>query len=330
MKKVHLVVGAVLVLLLSVITGCTPEKEKKDQVTIMLDWYPNAVHSFIYTALKKGYFTEEGIDLKIQMPAETNDPIRMAAANQVDLALTYQPQVALARGEGIPVKSIAAVVRHPLNTLLVPTNSPIQSPKDLVGKKVGYPSIPLNQAFMETMVAKDGGDPTKVNMQDIGFDIVPALAGKRVDAVYGGFTNHEEILFNKQGFKVRNISFTAYGVPDYYELVIVAGEETIKNKKDVLARFWKAAQKGQEDVKNNPADSLEILLENQSQEFPLEKDVEEQSLAVLLPLMMEKDVQFGSQAEENWNRVINWLKEKKQLTKDVKGKDCFVSLKDKN
>lgn len=321
--------GAVLVLFTSLFTGCTPAGEKKkDQLTIMLDWYPNAVHSFIYTALKKGYFAEEGIDLKIQMPAETNDPIRMAAANQVDLALTYQPQVALARGEGIPVKSIAAVVRHPLNTLLVPANSSIQSPKDLVGKKVGYPSIPLNQAFMETMVGKDGGDPTKVNMQDIGFDIVPALAGKRVDAVYGGFMNHEQILLNKQGFKVRNISFTDFGVPDYYELVFVAGEDTITNKKDLLARFWKAAEKGQKDVNTNPGDSLAILFENQSQEFPLEKDVEEKSLALLLPLMVEKDVQFGSQSEESWNTVINWLKEKKQLTKDIKGKDCFVSFED--
>lgn len=326
MKKVPFILGAMLVLLLSIITGCTPDKEKKDQLTIMLDWYPNAVHSFIYTALEKGYFAEEGIDLKIQMPAETNDPIRMAAAGQVDIALTYQPQVALARGEGIPVKSMAAIVRHPLNTLLVPADSPIQSPKDLVGKKVGFPSIPLNQAFMETMVTKDGGDPTKVTMQDIGFDIIPALAGKRVDAVYGGFTNHEEILLNKQGFKVRNISFTAYGVPDYYELVFVAGEDTLNEKKDLLSRFWNAALKGQEDVNNNPQDSLEILLANQSGEFPLEKDVEEQSLAVLLPLMMDKDIPFGTQTEESWNRVINWLKEKKQLTNDVQGKDCFVSL----
>jgi putative hydroxymethylpyrimidine transport system substrate-binding protein len=326
LKKVPFILGAMLVLLLSIITGCTPDKEKKDQLTIMLDWYPNAVHSFIYTALEKGYFAEEGIDLKIQMPAETNDPIRMAAAGQVDIALTYQPQVALARGEGIPVKSMAAIVRHPLNTLLVPADSPIQSPKDLVGKKVGFPSIPLNQAFMETMVTKDGGDPTKVTMQDIGFDIIPALAGKRVDAVYGGFTNHEEILLNKQGFKVRNISFTAYGVPDYYELVFVAGEDTLNEKKDLLSRFWNAALKGQEDVNNNPQDSLEILLANQSGEFPLEKDVEEQSLAVLLPLMMDKDIPFGTQTEESWNRVINWLKEKKQLTNDVQGKDCFVSL----
>lgn len=316
-----------IVLVVSLLSSCgTTTEKKKETLTIMLDWYPNAVHSFIYTALKKGYFAQEGIDLKIQMPAETNDPIRMAAANQVDLALTYQPQVALARGEGIPVKSIAAVVRHPLNTVLVPADSPIQTPKDLVGKNVGYPSIPLDPVFMDTMVTKDGGNPTQVHMKDIGFDIIPALAGKKVDAVIGGFINHEQILLNKQGKGVRSISFTDFGVPDYYELVIAAGEKTINEKKDLLSRFWKAAQKGQEDVNKNPQEALAILLENQSKEFPLEKDVEEKSLSILTPLMMEKGVAFGSQSEESWNKVITWLKDKKQLTKDVNGKDCFVSL----
>lgn len=327
MKKTSLILAAAFLLLVSIFTGCSSTTgKKKDQLTIMLDWYPNAVHSFIYTALKKGYFAEAGIDLKIQMPAETNDPIRMAAANQVDLALTYQPQVAIARAEGIPVKSIAAVVRHPLNTVMVPANSSIRSPKDLVGKNVGFPSIPLDQVFMDTMVAKDGGDPTQVRMQDIGFDIIPALAGKKVDAVIGGFINHEQILLNKQGTAVRNFPFTDFGVPDYYELVFVAGEKTINDKKDVLARFWKAAQKGQEDVNKDPKGSLANLLENQSKEFPLEKDVEEQSLSILTPLMTEKGVAYGTQSEESWNNVIKWLKDKKQLTQDVKATDCFITL----
>src|SRR5690625_3593181 len=32
------------------------------KVSIMLDWYPNAVHSYLYVAEEKGYFAEEGLD----------------------------------------------------------------------------------------------------------------------------------------------------------------------------------------------------------------------------------------------------------------------------
>src|SRR4051794_23477476 len=87
------------------------EKELKE-VSIMLDWYPNAVHSFLYVADEKGYFKEEGIDLDIQFPANPTDPINLAASGQVTLGITYQPDVIVARTEqGVGVKSVGAIVR---------------------------------------------------------------------------------------------------------------------------------------------------------------------------------------------------------------------------
>lgn len=90
-----------------------PTSDAKDKLSIMLDWYPNAVHSLIYVAQEKGYFADQGLDVEIQMPADTNDSLKLVAAGKIDLALSYQPQILLARGENIPVRSIAAVVRHP-------------------------------------------------------------------------------------------------------------------------------------------------------------------------------------------------------------------------
>lgn len=298
----------------------------KEKLTVMLDWYPNAVHSFLYTAMKKGYFAEEGIDLDIQMPAETNDPLRMAAANKIDLAFTYQPAVAIARSEGVPVKSIATVVRHPLNVVLVPKNSPIHSPKDFAGKKIGYPSMPLDEVNIQTMMEKDGADFKQAKMTDIGFDIVSALATNRVDAVIGGYKNHEQLLLDKKGFPVRAINLSDYGVPDSSELVIAASDKTIADKKDVLARFWKAASKGQDYVLNHKQEGLGYLLANEKKEFPLEKDVEEKSLDILLPLMNEQGQPFGAQSADQWTKVVEWLKKNKQVKPDVKPEDCFTAL----
>src|SRR5690242_18817234 len=83
--------------------------QKLEKVSLMLDWYPNAVHSFLFAAEEKGYFKEQGLDVDIQMPADTNDPLKLVAANQVDMALSYQPQVLVARSEDIPVQSFAAI-----------------------------------------------------------------------------------------------------------------------------------------------------------------------------------------------------------------------------
>ncbi len=100
----------------------------------MLDWYPNAVHSFIYAAIEKGYFKEEGVKVNIKFPSNPTDPLTLAAAGKVTVGLYYQPDVVMARAnEQIPVKSIGAVVRSPLNHVVSLKSAGIQSPKDLEG-----------------------------------------------------------------------------------------------------------------------------------------------------------------------------------------------------
>ncbi|WP_339063357.1 ABC transporter substrate-binding protein [Tepidibacillus marianensis] len=307
--------------LIIILTGCSTKgnttsgnKEATSQkLRVMLDWYPNAVHSFLYVAQEKGYFKEQGIEVEFVMPAETNDPLRLVAARKIDLALTYQPEIISANDKGIPVVSVASIVNHPLNVLLVPKDSSILSPKDLEGKTIGYPSIPMNEALVGTMIKHDGGDPQKIKMVDVGWDLMPAISTKKVDAMSGGFLNHEEILLNKEGFQVREFYPTKYGVPDYSELMLVTSQTEWKEKSDLIQKFWKAAQKGQEEVKENPKASLEILMKQQRKEFPLDSNVETQSLAKLLPLMEVNGHEFGWQNKQQWEKVQQWLYEYKLI-----------------
>ncbi len=325
-----------LILVFGLLAGCgsTPPpvdqagetKQNLEKVSVMLDWYPNAVHAFLYTAIAEGYFAKQGIEVDIKMPAETNDPLRLVASGEVDLALSYQPQVIMARGEGIPVQSVAAVVRHPLNYLMIPEESPIQSPKDLMEKKVGYPAIPLNDALVKTMVEHDGGDFSRVEMIDVGWDLIPAISTNKVDALSGGFINHEFVLLEKEGQKMRAVNPTEYGVPDYYELVLVSGEAYIRDNLPLIKKFWEAAVKGQGFVRNHPEQGLKYLLEHENDSFPLEEDVEEKSLQTLLPLMNEEGQPFGAQTEESWQEVADWLYENGLVKEEIDVKLSFVDL----
>ncbi|WP_310832957.1 ABC transporter substrate-binding protein [Paenibacillus pedocola] len=296
------------------------------KLTIMLDWYPNAVHSFLYAAQQNGYFAEQGLDVDIQMPADSNDALKLVAAGKVDLALSYQPQVLMARGEQIPVKSVAAIVRHPLNHLMVPANSGITSPKDLAGKIAGYSSIPLYEAMLRTMVKSDGGDPAAVNLTDVGFDLIPAISTGRVDGIIGGFINHEQLILEKEGHPVTSINPTDYGVPDYYELVLVASEQGLQKSEDDIKKFMTAARKGQEFVIEQPQKALELLIAHEDATAPLEKDIETKSLEILLPLMDAGDQPFGYQAPESWARVQQWLSANDLLPAEINSQDAFVNL----
>ncbi|SMB81627.1 putative hydroxymethylpyrimidine transport system substrate-binding protein [Desulfonispora thiosulfatigenes DSM 11270] len=303
-----------------------PEKsaeqtEDLKEVSIMLDWYPNAVHSFIYVAAEKGYFEEEGLNVKINMPAETSDPLKLVAGGKTTFAVSYQPEIVMARAKDIPVVSVASIVGHHLNTMMTTTDQNINSPKDLEGKTVGF-SLPVYEAVAKTVIESDGGDLSKVEIIDIGFDLIPALVTKRVEATSGGFINHEQVLLEKEGQKIKTFNPVDYGVPDFYELVLVVSEDTAKNDQETVKKFWNAAAKGQAFVKDNPEEALTILLSHQNDSFPLEKEIEEKSLEILLPLMED----FGAQSLESYENVIEWMAKYKLIDKKPEAKDAFISL----
>jgi putative hydroxymethylpyrimidine transport system substrate-binding protein len=331
MKRSFLIMLSLLLLLLSACGKEESEKtsdtsEKLQKVTLMLDWYPNAVHSFLFVAQEKGYFKEQGLEVDIQMPADTNDPLKLVAANQIDMAMSYLPQVLVARGEDIPVQSFGAIVRHPLNQLMVPAGGSIQSPKDLAGKTIGYPSIPLDEAIIQTMVEADGGNAEKVKMVDIGWDLIPAMATKKTDALIGGYINHEKLLLEKEGHPMRTINPADYGVPDYYELVMVASEKGLKEKPEVFKKFMTAITKGQTYVQEHPEDGLSVLMDHEDKTSPLEKDVETKSLEILLPLMDAKEKPFGYQDPEVWKNTAQWLKVNKIIKETVQAEEAFINF----
>jgi putative hydroxymethylpyrimidine transport system substrate-binding protein len=324
-KSLILIIGLLMLLSACGKTNQGASSSKLQKVSLMLDWYPNAVHSFLYTAEEKGYFKQQGLDVNIQMPADTNDPLKLVAAGKVDMAISYQPEVLVARGENIPVKSFAALVRHPLNQLMVPADSSIKSPKDLAGKTVGYPSIPLDEAIIHTMVKTDGGEPDKVKMVDVGWDLIPAMAAKRTNGLIGGYINHEKLLLDKEGHPMRTLNPADYGVPDYYELVLVGSDKGLKEKPAVFKKFMTAITKGQKFVAAHPEEGLSILMKHEDKSSPLDKDVETKSLQILLPLMDAKDKSFGYQDPETWKKVALWLKDSKVIKDNVKPEAAYTN-----
>jgi len=301
-------------------------KEQLDELTVLLDWYPNAVHTFLYAAEEQGYFAEAGLKVKLQTPADTNDAIKLVAAGKADLAISYQMQVAISRGEDIPIVSVAALVRHPLNQLFVLDSANVQRPKDLAGMKIGYPSIPRDESIVNTMVAFDGGDPSQHTYVDIGWDLIPAMTTGRVDAIIGGYVNHEKLLLEKEGVKLKAFDPSDYGVPDYYELVLTASEKGIEQKGDMMKRFIEAATRGFDYTMEHPTEALQYLLDEQSQDFPLDEQIEQQSLAILLPLMDAGAEAFGTQAEQSWQHTIDWLIEQGHLKQAIDARDAFRNL----
>ena len=323
--------GALLLAGCSAPAGGGQETGSQDQlreISVVLDWYPNALHAFLYDAIEKGYFEEEGLKVNIQFPSNANDAISLVAAGQAEIGLYYQQDVIIARAnQDVPVKSIGAVVQGPLNIVLSLKDKNITSPEDLVGKTVGYAGTELSEALIHSIMAYVGADSSDVTLIDVGFDLMSSMTTGNVDATIGCLVNHEVPQLEEEGFAVNYFDLDDYGVPTYYEGVFLASDTMIEEEPEVLQGFLQACAKGFDDMQADPDGVLQILLDNQNEEnFPLSETVEQKSLETLLPLMETDEAPFLSQSAACWQENVDWLLEQGLIDEAPALEELYVEL----
>lgn len=329
-------ISIILVLALVCLVGCssnsTKDKEQKgvdslDEVSIVLDWYPNAVHSFLYAADSLGYYKDEGIKVKILFPSGTADAITMTAANKVDLGIYYPGDLIKARAnENIPVKSIGAVIQQPLNVIISKKSRNITRPKDLEGKTLGTSGDIASEKIIKYLVEGDGGDFSKVKLVDVGFDLLSAITTDKVDATTGNMENHEPPALREAGIDINVMKPYEYNIPMWYEMLFISSEENIKNKSDIYRRFMKATSKGFEYMQAQTDKALEILMQNQQKaEFPLKDAVEKESIKILLPVMKKNGEPFMKQEGKVWDELIAFYKKVGIINNTIPSNEVFTN-----
>ena len=194
--------------------------------TVMLDYFPNADHAPLYTALASGEFERAGLDVKIVTPPDPAAPVRLLAAGRADLALTYEPELLLARDKGTAIVGVGALVQVPLTSLMAVQGSGVSSVGDLEGKTIGTAGIPYQQAYLDTILRKAGIDPrARSSAWTSASTSFPAMLSKQVDATLGAFWNYEGTDLQRRGRTPTILRVERLGVPTYNELVFAARQD---------------------------------------------------------------------------------------------------------
>ena len=289
---------------------------EKVKVKLALDWYPNANHAGLFVAMEKGYFAQEGLEIDMYTPVDPSTVNQTVAAGADDFGINYQPDLLLARAQGVPVVSIAALVQHPLNSVQTLQSSGITRPRDLKGKKVGYPGIPLNEPLLDTMLKHDGvqGGLDEIELVNVGFNLAEVLINGSVDACVGCYISHESFLMENQGYPVNIMRMEEWGVPDFYELVMVASEKMLAEKPDLVQRFVRAVVRGYQDAASDPEAALEILLNGTDEE--VDEAIERPGIQLLAPLWRD-GTSVGGQTSERWTQFADWLYDNGQLEEPI-------------
>ncbi len=228
---------------------------KHEQLSLTLDFYPNPDHAGIYMAQELGYFKEAGLDVEIQTPSDPSAPLKLLAAGQTDLAISYEPEVILAREQGLDVKAVAALVNRPLTSLIWLKKSGIDGVAGLRGKTVATAGIPYQDAYLKTIVARAKLQPSDVKAVNVGFGLLPALLSDKAQAMLGGFSNVEGVDLRLRGKDPVVTPVDELGVPSYDELVLAASESSWKKTRGRSGSSsppWRAAQPRRPRIQKRP------------------------------------------------------------------------------
>ena len=239
--------------------GNTDVKEKKSLV-LCLDYTPNTNHSGIFVAKEKGYFDEEGLDVKIIQPEE-GTATELCAAGRVQLAIDFQDYLAPSFIEGLGITAVAAVVNHNTAGILA-RDGELETPKGLEGDKYATYMAPIELAMTDYLCKKAGGDPSKINyIQDYPTNAAEALKNNIIDSLciyyaWDGINAEMTGEFDFAYYKDYDEVF------DYYSPVIIANNDFLKNDPETAKAALRAIKKGYEYAVENPDEAADILIKS--------------------------------------------------------------------
>ena len=260
--------------LLTASSVCAAQK-----VTVMLDWFPNIDHLPIYVAQQEGFFGDEGLDVTILTPSSTTDAMKLAASGNVDIAVSYEPQVIIGSAAGLEIRVVGRLVEHPLSVLLFMKGKGIKTPADLEGKTIGYTVPGMMDVLMEAFAKING--IKNYEPINVGFSIAQSLVAGKVDAIMGPYKNYETVALEEKGYKPGYFELSEWGIPDYDELVFISGKQAAAERQEAFRGFARAIGRAISQARKDPKGALETYF-SAVPEAP--REMESKAFEITLPL----------------------------------------------
>jgi len=313
MTRLRIVATALAVFALALVLAACGEKSEdgggeRESFGLTLDFYPNPDHAGIFMAQVLGYFEEAGLDVGIDTPSDPAAPMKLVAAGRTDLAISYEPEVALAREQGLDVVAVAALVDQPLTSMIWLRKSGIKGVGSLKGKTIATAGIPYQDKFLETILARVDLTPDDVKSVNVGFGLLPAVTGGSAQAMLGGFRNVEGVDLRLRGLAPVVTPVDRLGVPTYDELVLVARRESLEENPEKFRLFLAALQRGTEAAVAQPGAATTAITEANPD---LEPKLTAAEVKATLPLLGARTEgrPYGYMDPEEWAAFAAWMRD---------------------
>lgn len=296
------------------------------KVVFSTDWGYNGRHAYYFTALDKGYFKEEGLDVEILGGRGSGTVIKEVAAGTIKIGFADAGTLAVARAnENVPVKMVAVVYADSPHALIVLEDSGITGPKDLEGKTASDAAGSSNYKLFPAYARAGGADPDKVEwVFSESTALVGLLLSGQVDAI-GQFTVGAPLLAKRAApKKIRVLHYQDAPGFEIYANGIIVREDTLEKEPELVRKFVRASMKGLRDALNDPAETGRIMAEYHRQVEPDITEGEIEMVGKIAVNDLTKEHGLGYIDEGKMQKTIDLVGQVFKLKRPIKANEVFV------
>jgi ABC-type nitrate/sulfonate/bicarbonate transport system substrate-binding protein len=214
-------------------------------VSIQLNYLENVQFAGTLMALGQGYYKQNGLNVTVLPGGPNVSPEPIVASGKALVGVTHTAEGIQAIVNGAPLTVIGAAFQKSPTCIVSKASSPIKTPKDMIGKRIGISdtNMPIWTAFLKV----NGISPDQVKVNTVQFSTQP-LADGQIDAIMGFYSN-EPIILQEQGVPTYTFLLADFGYPIVDDIYIVASDsltDPVKRQQVVgmmtaEALGWKAA-----------------------------------------------------------------------------------------
>lgn len=274
-----------------------------------------------FVALEKGYYTAEGLEVRIEPGGPGIDPLRMVLAGEADVGLASYDQILLAREKGLPLIAIGEDTVQSGVGFLSLASSGITKPEDFVGRKVGVMPGTDKGTMYEALMAREGIDRSRITEVPVQFNLAVLFNG--TVEVFPAFITNQPIIAKDAGFEVNVIDPSDYGIRPGGN-VFFTSEDTLKAKREQLIAFLRAELRAIMDVQSLDAkEAVECVLKHNAQ---LDLETEIQIWNATKALLSPRDrATVGIMRRETWEHTAELFHETGLLSEIPNLDRCYTN-----
>jgi ABC-type nitrate/sulfonate/bicarbonate transport system substrate-binding protein len=226
----------------------------KTNVSMVLEFAISPSQEGFFSALGRGYFAKEGLNVSYQVPGDVSVPIKAVSSGKANFALSLSTLSASAYGAGSPIKVISTIEpRMGLGMLVLP--SKIKNFKEIEGKTVGNGFLPQEVICFKRELKKYGIAEKSVKLVEPGYNLVASLLQGKVDMVDGSVNYESQIVKAITGKEGHVFQFNEGNVCPPYSIQLVTSNEMIEKHSETVRKFVKAELEGVEFATRHPEEA---------------------------------------------------------------------------